>query len=752
MNPFAHHLLRSAPSAALLLCVPILTGPSLSAQNALEARISVKRVLNSRGSSDWTLARIGLTFQRASDLFRRQAGIGLDVIEIVDIPDSRRPSSWYDTYATRIPGLESEARSDPSRYRWNVGAINVYLVGSIDGGNTGGTCSFAGRDMIVVAAQDDATIAHEIGHYFNLRHTHANTEGSGGGCPGGAYGDCVADTPDDSKPPSPFDLAQHRAQFLAMARLRNYSQQQIDTVLGNLMSYHRGRSLTQGQASRARTTAMAARAHVLSRASARVLTAEFTGDGQDDVFIHRGATGTNVLLRSSRGTSFTPQLNSIAVTAINDEPDRVLTGDFNGNGIADVMFIWSRSGQNRLVLGTGNGFGSLFLNPIPPDLIDSEPTTILTGDFNGDGSTDLWFYWQGDGTNELALSCHDGTFTVVRQPIAKTAINDVPNRILVGDFNKDGASDIMWHWGASGTNRLAIATGRGRFDLINDPIPVRAVNETPDNALVGDFDGDGKSDVLWHWRSNGTTKLAKSFDGSRFDVLDYPIAPSAIAGDPDEALVGDFDGDKRADVLWYWLGSGKSHISLGRDGLFVPVSTPIPATAINGHPDVVRLADFNADNRSDLLVGWVGAADFRVHLSTGPGTFAEHPFRYGGNGAQSFTLGGQVGGASLQSSLPLIGGKVNISSQGAPSGTMGLLATSSRTADPAVGPAGLYVDLGSILFTAPMTSRGAGVFDLSLQIPTSPALEGFQATLQAAFLSPFASPQLSNGIVLTLGY
>jgi hypothetical protein len=88
---------------------------------------------------------------------------------------------------------------------------------------------------------------------------------------------------------------------------------------------------------------------------------------------------------------------------------------------------------------------------------------------------------------------------------------------------------------------------------------------------VGDFNGDGKTDILWQnsstgqveiWLMNGT---ALSSTGNLGNV--FP--PWSIAG------VGDFNGDGKADILWrnsstgqveIWLMNGTAALSHGIPG------------------------------------------------------------------------------------------------------------------------------------------------------------------------------------------
>ena len=70
----------------------------------------------------------------------------------------------------------------------------------------------------------------------------------------------------------------------------------------------------------------------------------------------------------------------------------------------------------------------------------------------------------------------------------------------------------------------------------------------PDLALIGDFDGNGKDDLLWYESWSGKANVFLS-DGTCFSYSDTLTLKGF--GMPDMALVGDFDGNGKDDVMWY---------------------------------------------------------------------------------------------------------------------------------------------------------------------------------------------------------
>src|SRR5690348_17871971 len=68
----------------------------------------------------------------------------------------------------------------------------------------------------------------------------------------------------------------------------------------------------------------------------------------------------------------------------------------------------------------------------------------------------------------------------------------------VGDFDGDGKSDILWRNSATGENAIWFMNG----PTLSANSAVGGLDLNWSIAGVGDFDGDGKSDILWH---NSTT-------------------------------------------------------------------------------------------------------------------------------------------------------------------------------------------------------------------------------------------------------
>jgi hypothetical protein len=158
------------------------------------------------------------------------------------------------------------------------------------------------------------------------------------------------------------------------------------------------------------------------------------------------------------------------------------------------------------------------------------------------------------------------------------------------DFNGDGRSDILWR----NTNAGGVVEWlMNATSVIGSGSPGGAASPWT-IAGAGDLNGDGTSDIVWYnassgavvvWLMNGTTVIGTGSPGGA-------ASPWTIAG------VGDFNGDGKSDILWYntssgtvveWLMNGTSIIGTGSPG-----GAASPWT-------IAGIGDFNADGKSDIL-------------------------------------------------------------------------------------------------------------------------------------------------------
>ncbi len=161
-----------------------LLAAALPARAEIEVRLSVKFILNSDGSAPTNADNINLSTSAAFDaeithgnnvLAATGRGYRLRVVEYLNIqpsaPAGQAADYWFNLPArSNREAIESASIAAPVTWRRSTSALNIYVNNS-----SSGSCSFVGNgDSIALGSTIFATgtVLHEIGHFFNLSHTH----------------------------------------------------------------------------------------------------------------------------------------------------------------------------------------------------------------------------------------------------------------------------------------------------------------------------------------------------------------------------------------------------------------------------------------------------------------------------------------------------------------------------------------------------------------------------------------------------
>jgi hypothetical protein len=260
----------------------------------------------------------------------------------------------------------------------------------------------------------------------------------------------------------------------------------------------------------------------------------------------------------------------------------VATGDFNGDGILDIVTAGTDNPGTISVL-LGKGDGTFAANPIVSLAGVIYPDSAAVGDFNHDGKLDLVFVATFDV--EVLFGNGDGTFGLA-QTILQT--NGTINYLDVRDMNGDGNPDVL----VSGVGRvyMLLGTGQGTFQA---PIQLAYGGY----FVTGDFNGDGNLDIAMGEVLNGTSfvVLLGKGDGTFRD-------PILVYGNGVPFAAGDLNGDGKLDLVLNFNAATYSVVLGNGDGTF-QAPTAVDYTPPTGSEAIIPvLVDLNRDGNPDLII------------------------------------------------------------------------------------------------------------------------------------------------------
>ncbi len=221
---------------------------------------------------------------------------------------------------------------------------------------------------------------------------------------------------------------------------------------------------------------------------------------------------------------------------------QIQTGDFNGDGRTDLIFFDKTETQIGISAGGGRFMWHRFVPWSGYDVGKGE--RFDAADFNGDGRTDL-IHFYGNFTN-VWLASANGTFDV-RHFRPANSYPDVDNghRFRVANINNDGNADLINFLG----NRIDVWVGKGNglFEIRQHRLPSGVNLGTGSHTKLGDFNGDGLTDIV-AFRNN---KADVYLNTSQFSFEKQAIGLWAgyATGDESRYEVGDWNGDGRGDLL-----------------------------------------------------------------------------------------------------------------------------------------------------------------------------------------------------------
>jgi len=213
-------------------------------------------------------------------------------------------------------------------------------------------------------------------------------------------------------------------------------------------------------------------------------------------------------------------------------PAGIATGDFNGDGFADMAV--ANSGSNNVTIFHGRNSGVQDQASIA---VGTNPRGIAAGDLDGDGDLDLVVANADDGTGTVLTNDGAGVFTA---GVTLALGNDPQHAELVDLDGTNGPDLVVLNEGDDNVGVL-LNDGAGGFGAMT----TEAVGDNVQDLAVADLNGDGAPDVAISQRD--ANQVAVLFSDATGDVA----STTTLTTDqfPGALAIGDVTGDEIADIV-----------------------------------------------------------------------------------------------------------------------------------------------------------------------------------------------------------
>jgi hypothetical protein len=299
---------------------------------------------------------------------------------------------------------------------------------------------------------------------------------------------------------------------------------------------------------------------------------------------HRPTLGTNIddYIWWANGFSmngdFTFSRQQKPITIQNYMP---ISGDFDGDGYDDIF--WYQPGPGFDTVWWSNGDRTWTDGPPLPV---NEVYTPVAGDFDGNQTTDIIWYTPGPGSDPVWW------FDLATRSYQPGGTLDIDHEYIpvVGDFDDDQDDDILWYNANTGTANLWWAQGDKTF--VHDNNWSVGKGYIP---IAGKFDCYGREAIFWYRRGPGVDKVWWYFTagGNVWIMQDDEYVQVDGWYQP---ITGDFDGDGCTDILWDMRGSMRDLLWKGH-----PL-VGFEETSISAYDTFTPIVGkFDSDNKSDIF-------------------------------------------------------------------------------------------------------------------------------------------------------